>query len=904
MRLAVAIAIAILVLLPQALGQTYDPAEPRASSAPQAKAAERSAAVLMAETGMAAEGYLSVEQLISFLRNNPEVADELQADLLAEEEGSSADAPSGVAPAPGSIEGQSLEARLRRDPALQLRVRDWLVERGYLTEPGRDGAARSGAADARPSVAAPLAATKEEDGIRRKRSPYPGLPSLTDLYGQVSPKEPELKRFGLDVFAAGRMRNGNLDLPAGPDYVLGPGDNLTIDVWGGVSRRMLRTVDREGRVVLPEAGTVVIAGLTLAQATAAIEKALQPQYRNAKVDVSLARVRSVRVYVVGEVVRPGAYDVSSLSTALNALYLAGGPTQRGSLRRLEQYRGKERVRSIDLYDLLLRGVRSDTERLQAGDTILVPAAGPQVAMSGMVRRPAIYELRDEADLSQAVDLAGGLLPSATLHKITVERVIAHTQRITTSIDLPDGTAGDAMRQALATFRVQDGDRVRVAPIRPQSMQTVYLEGHVVQPGKYAYRSGMQLSDLLRSYEDLLPEPAAHAEIVRLVAPDYHPVTIEFNLHELLDATDPVTLQPFDTVRIFGRYDVDAPKVTVSGEVLRPGEYPLSKGMTAADLLRAAGGFNRSAYREQAELGSYEVEAGQKVLLERQTIAMSEALAGDASADVALKPGDELMVRKLSGWTEIGSAVTLNGEVVHPGKYAIQAGERLSSVIRRAGGFRPEAYPAAAVLQRLEVKARAEESRAEMIRQLELGGAQPKVGPGANGQETAAALAAMQQQQQQMLARLRSQPVSGRLVIRINSEVQQWANTPADVEVRAGDVLTVPKRPDFILVAGQVYNAAALNYLPGKSGSWYLARAGGPTRMADRKSIFIVRANGSVESGSSGGWFTGDALHSKLYPGDTIVVPEKVVGGSIAWKSIMTAAQLAASVAITAGVVLQ
>jgi len=218
-----------------------------------------------------------------------------------------------------------------------------------------------------------------------------------------------LQRFGSEAFLIGTGNANELpmDLPAGPDYVLGPGDTLIVNMWGGVSNRLDRIIDRQGQIELPEAGAIMIDGMTIAQAQEGIQKALSTQFQNEHVEISLGRLRTVRIYVVGDVQRPGAYDVSSMSTPLSALYAAGGPTSRGSLRILEQYRGNQLVRKIDLYDFLLKGVRSNNDRLLPGDTILVPPVGVQVSVEGMVHRPAIYELNGEHSLSQVLNLAGG-----------------------------------------------------------------------------------------------------------------------------------------------------------------------------------------------------------------------------------------------------------------------------------------------------------------------------------------------------------------------------------------------------------------------------------------------------------------------------------------------------------------
>lgn len=753
----------------------------------------------------------------------------------------------------------------------------------------------------------------DEPSVLHRSAPY-NLRSLRDLYTQAPDSFERLKRFGSDLFTirspqpsampafAPGSRGSTLDVPLGPDYILGAGDELSITLWGGVSQTILRMIDRNGRVSLPEAGPAQVGGLTLGNAQLLIAEAMRGQYRNAQVLVTVAQVRSIRIFVVGDVQRPGAYEISALASPLTGLFDAGGPTAVGSLRLLRHFRNQRLIGDIDLYDFMLHGVRPVDDRLEAGDTLLVPPVGPQVAIFGAVKRPAIYELKNEKDLAAVLEDAGGLTVAASVAHITIERVVANQEREEVAVDAGSDNDSKAMLSRLRATEVKDGDRVHVATVLPYSEQAVYLEGHVARPGKFAFHDGMHISDILHSYKDLLPEPADRGEIVRLIAPDLHPETIEFNVPDVLIGNTNIALQPFDTIRVFGRYEIDAPTVSVRGEVERPGNYPMFKGMTAAGLVRTAGGFKRDAFVSQADLASYAVEKGTRIVVQRQEVAIGDAVTkGDHAADVALQPGDVLTVHQLTGWNDIGASIIIEGEVAHPGSYSFQAGEHLSDVIRRAGGFRSTAYPRGAVLTRPEVASLEEKSRQELIRQIEASAASARMAPRADSGEQAANLQAIQQQQEQVLTQLRNQPATGRLVIHIDSDIDRWAGAPADIEVRNGDTLRIPKRPGFILVSGQVYNPAAITFIPGHSAEWYLKRAGGSTSIANRKEIFIIRANGSVIGRGEQGFFQRGVLSTRLDPGDTIVVPQKILGPSVTWRNLLVTAQVVTSLAIAASV---
>jgi protein involved in polysaccharide export with SLBB domain len=840
---------------------------------------------------------MSPEQIVGILEQEPDILDTIKIQVAQQ---------SGVDPS--TISDVAIYTRIRQDLSLRDLATKELLRRGYTIDLGalnsnlsNTGNAPSTAVTGRqapkPSPAQILPYENPDDSqAQRRLSPYVNMPSLSDLYSQFPARETKLRRFGSDAFLIGTGNANELpmDLPAGPDYVLGSGDNLIVNMWGGQSNRLSRIIDRQGQIALPEAGTIMIDGMTIEQAQSAIQKALDTQFQGEHVEISLGRLRTVRVYVVGDVQRPGAYDVSSLSTPLSALYAAGGPTDRGSLRILRQYRGKQLIRQVDLYDFLLRGVRSNDDRLLPGDTILVPPAGPQVSVEGVVRRPAIYELNGEQGLNQVLDLAGGVLVSASLKQINVGRIEAHQSRTMFSLQLPDDQ--DEVKEKIAAFKVRDGDDVVITQILPYNAQAVYLEGHVFHPGKYPYRDGMTINDLLHSYQDVMPEPSDHAELIRLQPPDFRPETISINLPDVFIGNESIPLHPFDLVRIYGRYEIDSPRVSIDGEVIRPGSYPMSEGMTVAGLVGMAGGFRRSAFRDEADLSSYIVENGQKVLVDHSEVAVQKALDGDKGADVALKPGDVVSIRRLAGWQDIGASVTISGEVEHAGSYGIRDGERLSAVLKRAGGFRKEAYPYAAVLQRIQVRQQNELAREQMIRRIE--NTPVVVSPGTiTGSQTAQDMQkSLEMQRQEILANLRSQPVGGRLVINISSDISRWENTPADIELRAGDTLLIPKRLDFVAVSGQVYNPVAINYAPGKNLGWYLRKSGGATRSGDKKEIYVLRADGSiVPMGNS--WVSNSFMDLHMRPGDTIFVPERIIGGSQLWQNILGAAQVASAAAL-------
>lgn len=826
----------------------------------------------------------------------------------------------------------------------------------------------------------------------RPANPYADIPSLYDMYVQAAVHQGPAKRFGLEVF-----RNSDsqpdvvpMDLPVGPDYVVGTGDTLSIDLWGSVSQRLVRLVDREGRVSLPETGPLLVSGKNLGEIQLEVQHALRTVFREVSADVSLSRVRTIRIYVVGDVAEPGAYDISSLSTPLNALFAAGGVTATGSLRVLKHSRGRQLVQQVDAYDLLLHGVRSDLKRLEDGDTLLVPPLGPQVTVEGMVRRPGIYELLDEESLTDVLALAGGILPTAALRHIEVQRVEAHEKRTMLTLDLASGTGHEDVDKQLQTFKVRDGDQIHIFPIAAYNEDAIYLQGHVLRPGRYSYKPGMKVTDLISSYSDLLPEPAPHyAEIIRLNAPDFHPSVESFDISAAL--ANPVSAPPLnrlDTVRIFSRYDferppdvtvggevrspgeyrttgeahlrdavylaggitsdaaldsaqlfrtqadgtlkilsvdlrealagnpvdniiiqprdrllihrkferVDAPTVNVTGEVAKPGRYPLASNMRVADLIRVAGGLKRSALADSADLTRF---SAANTSSERLQVKLAAALSGDANEDVRLHNGDVLAVRQIPQWNDLGAAVTVKGEVQHPATYGIEPGEKLSSVLKRCDGFTSQAFPYGAVLIRKEVRDLEMKSHTELVNRIRAEQGYLKGLPEGDSDQRAAKLNAIAQAET-VLTQLEATAPVGRVVIHIPADIRKLASTPHDTPLQDGDIIIIPKKTNYIVVSGEVFNPTAVNYLPGRSAKWYLSQSGGLTQIADKNAVFVIRADGSVLSAkNNSGLWSGDPLNAVLKPGDSIVVPEKAPKMAPRnWVSLLQAAQVASSVALT------
>src|SRR6266852_6039929 len=328
---------------------------------------------------------------------------------------------------------------------------------------------------------------------------------------------------------------------------------------------------------------------------------------------------------------------------------------------------------------------------------MVPPIGAQVTVSGMVRRPAVYELRGESTLADALDLAGGILPAAALQHIEVQRLEAHQKRTMLTLDLSPKGDPDAVEKQLNVFKIRDGDQIHIFPIAPYNESAIYLQGHVLRPGRYSYHDGMKLTDVISSYGDLLPEPAGrYAEIVRLNPPDYRPSVESFDLSSALanPAAAP-KLQALDTIRVFSRYDFEpAPTVWVGGEVRAPGKYRTSGQAHLRDAIHLAGGISPDAALDSAQLFRTQPDGTMKIL----SVNLGEALAGNPVDNLLLEPRDRLLIHRNPAKVD-PPTVYVKGEVAKPGRYPLTTNMHVEDLIQVAGGLKRTANPVTADLTR-------------------------------------------------------------------------------------------------------------------------------------------------------------------------------------------------------------
>ena len=712
-----------------------------------------------------------------------------------------------------------------------------------------------------------------------------------------------LAPFGYDLFERSRRAFApDTDIPVPADYVIGPGDTINIQLFGNNNAEYFLTVTREGTIPFPEIGPVNVSGMTFAAMRDTLSQRVAEQMIGVRASITLGELRSIRVFVLGDVARPGAYSVSGLSTITNALYASGGVKSIGSLRNVALRRDGVTVAALDLYDLLLRGDTRADARLQGGDAIFVPPIGATVTVDGQVRRPAIYEVKGEDTVAELIALAGGLNAAANRTALKLERVVQNRGTTVQDIDL----AGSG-----AQTGVRDGDVLRIPANLAQLESSVRLAGNVFQPGIYQWRQGLRLADLLPAPELIKPLSDLNYVLIRReVAPNVEIEAVSADLQAAWrDPTGPanVLLRARDTVYVFhletGRLEVVAPLidelqaqaapheplpvVRVGGQVRAPGEYPLEAGMRISDLLRAGGGLSEAAYATDAELTRYTVVNGEYRETELVTINLAAVVRGDRSADLPIGSYDYLNIKEVSRWRGEES-VTIRGEVVFPGTYPIRRGEKLSSLLARAGGLTDLAFPQGSVFTRVEIQEREREQLELLAQRLERDLATVAVTEPSAGDALTAG--------QALLDQLRNTTPTGRWVIRLDDLVGGVEG--ADVVLKDGDTLLVPDERQEVSVLGEVQYATSHVFSSGLGRDDYINRSGGLGQRADKKRIYVVRANGEVVANTGAGWFQRDA-GSEIQRGDSIVVPIDVDQPLTRWSAIT---QIVYNLAIAAAAV--
>ena len=697
--------------------------------------------------------------------------------------------------------------------------------------------------------------------------------------------ETPLERFGYDLFAGVPTTFAPAtDIPMDADYIVGPGDTVQIQLFGKEPAQYDLVITREGILQFPEIGPVSVAGLTFDEMKRVLRARIEEQLIGEKANITMGRLRSIRVFILGDVNQPGSYTVSALSTMTNALFVSGGIQTVGSLRNIQLKRRGKVVTRMDLYDLLLLGDTSGDVRLQPGDVIFVPPVGSSVGVAGEVRRPAIYELRNERSVEQILSLAGGLLATAYPQASQIERISKHGER--TLIDL------DFSQKAGLRAPVQTGDVLRVYSILEKMEDIVLLSGHVQRPGGYQWRPGLRVNALIPSIEnDLLPRADLDYALVRReLKPDLR-IQV-FSIQPGKAIMDPaskynVELESRDELILFGfnedRTEIVEPLiedlqvqatfrqpaqvVTVGGLVRLPGDYPLEERMKISDLIRAGGDLAEAAYALGAELTRYEVIDGSYREVDHVSVDLAQILNGVQVADLALRPHDVLHIKRLPEWVA-AATVELKGEVRFPGIYPISRGEQLSKLIERAGGVTDMAFTEGAVFLREDLREREEQQLAELSQRLEadLASLSLKLAQEEAGQAQSLSIV------RELGAQLRAVEPTGRLVIdlpRLITDTRGGRRSQYDVTLMDGDRLYIPPITQEVMVTGEVFNPTAHLYKKGLDRHDYVKLSGGTTRKADDKNIYVVRADGSVLTKTR--WI-GAGSAADITPGDTIVVP--------------------------------
>jgi protein involved in polysaccharide export with SLBB domain len=755
--------------------------------------------------------------------------------------------------------------------------------------------------------------------------------------------------FGADLFRNVPSTFAPLDLsPVPPDYVIGPGDEIRVRVWGQINFRADLRVDRSGEIYIPQVGQIHAAGLKYSELDQHLRAAIGRIYRNFDLAADLGHIRAVQVYVTGQARRPGVYTVSSLSTLVDALFESGGASVQGSLRHIQLRRDGSLVTDFDLYALLLRGDKSKDARLLPGDVIFIPTVGSQVAITGSVRNPAIYELLSGETIGDALKDAGGASTVASDARVSLDRIEAHQSRKTME------TAFDS---AGLSIPLVDGDILRILSIVPMYRKTVTLRGNTANPGRFEWHAGMRLNDLIPDRDSLITReywwkrtqlglPGPEFEPLEKFPTLYQPsVSYGYELRRPQQVTQPPAGnraypgQPNPNMaagsnEIANGLDADRQNRQTyeqqSGQAYGtlpqnpngtrdsyPQGVPADRQASNSALASQANTQTGLAAtpRNDVTLSAPEIDWGYAVIERMDPDTLKSSLISfdleklvlkhDASQNLELQPGDVVTIFSQADirvpLMQQTKYVRLEGEFVHAGIYSVQPGETLRDLVRRAGGFTSYAYLYGSEFTRESTRIAQQRRIEEYVRNLELQiqrGTMALAASAVSPQDIASSTAA-QSSQRELIARLQQIRATGRIVLEFQPGATGLDTLP-DLALEDGDRFAVPPAPSTVNVVGAVYDQNSFLYKDQRRVGNYLHLAGGPDRSADAKHAFIIRADGSVVSRSdeNGLWGnTFDAL--QMNPGDTLVVPEKLIKpsalrGFLDWSQLFSQLALGAA----------
>jgi polysaccharide export outer membrane protein len=722
--------------------------------------------------------------------------------------------------------------------------------------------------------------------------------------------------FGANLFNTTPSTFAPVDnIPVTPDYVIGPGDELKLQIWGQVNQHGSFIVDRTGSISLPEVGTLHVAGLQFSQLNDFLKSQLGRVYRNFDLNTNLGQLRSIQVFVTGQVRQPGSFTIGSLSTLLNALFASGGPLPQGSLRDIQVKRGTQTVTHFDLYDLLLHGDKSKDVPLQSGDVIFIPNVGPQVAVLGSVTNPAVYELLHETSFNQVISLAGGLTNVAAGSQLRVERIADHAQRSELTIDLANDN----------NLPAQNGDIISVNAVIDRFQNAVTLRGNVANPGRYVWHQGMHVSDLIPDRETLITRNYyERQDRLGQVIPADNRGNNNRNSYGVNNQTGNGTSnQRHNQNNNLTSNQIDdqssnqgSANPDLSGTA-REGSLGMQAGAasdTAANRGTSGANGGGNSVGTTLTAGSRTFTPANDVILSAPDIDWAYAvierqdqttlqtslvpfnlgkvvLDKDKSQDLELLNGDVVTIFSKADVRVPNSQQTkfvkLEGEFVASGVYSVLPGETLRQLLIREGGFTPDAYLYASEFTRESVRRVERQRILEYADSLEsdISARSASLAASALTDRDAAAAQASAAEARATVARLRQSQPTGRIVFQLSPNARDMAVIP-DLPLEDGDRFVVPKKPSDVAVQGQVYDANSFIFQSGKRVKDYLHLAGGPDRNADRRREFILRADGSVVSRqysslAQRGLFADRSFDDiPMLPGDTIVVPPNVVKGSV------------------------